>query len=72
LLYRDIVTKKGYLSYPENADDVWVKRWIVFKRYVNAVYEGMTYSVTNFLYVIDLTSIYTSINQIALSKALLI
>ncbi|KAG2171295.1 hypothetical protein INT43_002917 [Umbelopsis isabellina] len=28
----DIVTKKGYLSYPENADDIWVKRWIVFKR----------------------------------------
>ncbi|KAI9284130.1 hypothetical protein BC943DRAFT_326396 [Umbelopsis sp. AD052] len=28
----DVVTKKGYLSFPENADEVWVKRWIVFKR----------------------------------------
>jgi hypothetical protein len=33
LNYRDVVTKKGYLSYPENADDAWVKRWIVYKRY---------------------------------------
>ncbi|RUS18586.1 hypothetical protein BC937DRAFT_88595 [Endogone sp. FLAS-F59071] len=29
----DNVSKKGYLMYPENADDVWVKRWFVIRSF---------------------------------------
>lgn len=32
-LHSDNVTKKGHLTYQENAlDDKWVKRWFVLRR----------------------------------------
>ncbi|CAH1762191.1 4166_t:CDS:10 [Entrophospora sp. SA101] len=36
----DTITKKGYLFTPENADDVWVKRWYVLRRPYLFIYES--------------------------------
>ncbi|RUS28986.1 hypothetical protein BC938DRAFT_481206, partial [Jimgerdemannia flammicorona] len=55
IMQTDNVSKKGYLMYPENADDVWVKRWFVIRRPYIYIYANQ--SETDEQGVINLASV---------------
>ncbi|KAF9941291.1 kinesin-like protein Klp8 [Mortierella alpina] len=51
----DNISKKGYLYYPENRDEVWVKRWFVIRRPYMYIYAHS--SETDELGVVNLTHV---------------
>ncbi|KAF9561655.1 kinesin-like protein Klp8 [Mortierella alpina] len=51
----DNISKKGYLFYPENRDDVWIKRWFVIRRPYMYIYTHS--SETDELGVVNLTHV---------------
>ncbi|KAF9948553.1 kinesin-like protein Klp8, partial [Mortierella alpina] len=51
----DNISKKGYLYYPENRDEIWVKRWFVIRRPYMYIYAHS--SETDELGVVNLTHV---------------
>ncbi|KAF9955154.1 kinesin-like protein Klp8 [Mortierella alpina] len=51
----DNISKKGYLYYPENRDEIWIKRWFVIRRPYMYIYAHS--SETDELGVVNLTHV---------------
>ncbi|KAF9199366.1 kinesin-like protein Klp8 [Haplosporangium sp. Z 27] len=57
----DNISKKGYLLYPENRDDTWIKRWFVIRRPYMYIYTNS--SETEELGIVNLTQVRVDYKQ---------
>ncbi|KAF9344944.1 kinesin-like protein Klp8, partial [Mortierella sp. AD094] len=57
----DNISKKGYLLYPENRDETWIKRWFVIRRPYMYIYTNST--ETDELGIVNLTQVRVDYKQ---------